>query len=114
MIPIQLIVDIASFLADAAILIVFIFELHGNAIDRKLQEKQIEVLEKLSDVLGEKTVQEIALLEDVHAELADINDKQLDMAGEGYELDSNRNGQQQTGEVELASVVADAPANSRG
>jgi hypothetical protein len=92
MLPAQVLVDIFQCLADFLIVLFFIIELRGaredresRKEDRKLQEKMVHVLEELSKTQNVKAQQEIEILEEVHAELADINDKQPDIVEEGSE-----------------------------
>lgn len=86
--------------ADAVIVLFFMVELYGAKTDRKLQEKTIEVLEALTKAISNKAQEEIEILEEVHAELADINDRQDEISEEGQnESDTNRDhnpGQQES------------------
>jgi hypothetical protein len=95
MLPAQLIVDVFQCLADFLIVLFFIIELRGSRKERELNEQQVaaikkqtQVLEDLHKALHKSAAEEIELLEDVHAELADINDKQPEILNEEQEKES--------------------------
>lgn len=71
----QLAVEIFGALVDFLIVIFFFIELRTSAEDRIIQAKQIAVLEELNKLLTSKAEQEIEILEDVHAEISELNDK---------------------------------------
>lgn len=85
---VQLVVDILTCAADIAIVIFFIIELRGEVKSRKIREKEMELQERLLALLDAKTKEEIEILEDVHAELADINDLQPEISEEGQNEDN--------------------------
>ena|SRR5258708_3969073 len=101
MLPFQIFCDIVGVIADVAIVTFFIIELRGEAKDRILRAKQSQILEQLMQFLNTKTEQEIGILEEVHAELADIADKTPEILEEGQdEPDTNRdNISREAGEV---------------
>lgn len=71
----QLAVDILSCAVDIVIVIFFAIEVAGAEKQNKIQAKQMELLEELHKLLKTKAQQEIEILEDVHAEISEINDK---------------------------------------
>lgn len=114
MIPAQLVVDIFTCLADVAILVFFWIELKESKEDRKLREKQIVLLEHQLTMLSSKTTQEVELLEDVHAELADLNDKTPEISEEGQDESNTTRDQygRQGSESKPVSPTPNTPTNT--
>ena len=83
----RFLVDIFQLLVDIAIVVVFIIEIIGARQDRVIHAKQIELLDGLNKLLSAKAEEETELLEDIHAELTDINEKQPEILNEGQQDD---------------------------
>lgn len=92
MLPLHVITDIGTLIVDVLICVFFWIEIQEGRQDRIIRAKQVELQEKQLAEFSKKSSEQVEALEDVSAELADINDT---ISEEGQdELNNDREGRE--------------------